>query len=48
MLTQTLMGFAAVTCGYSLVTVLVLTPRDWPHTLPRVAALILILTGLIN
>lgn len=46
-LTQYLMGLAAVTCLYSAITVLLLTPKDWPHTLPRVAAFILILIGLI-
>jgi hypothetical protein len=45
--TRFLMGFAAVTCLYSALTVPVLTPKDWLHTLPRAVALILILIGLV-
>lgn len=38
---------SVVVCLYSAVSVPLLTPRDWPHTLPRVLAGVLILVGLL-
>jgi hypothetical protein len=34
-----------LTCVYTLITVPVLTPRDWPHVLPRGLAAVLIVVG---
>ncbi len=41
------LGLSVVVCLYSAVSVPLLTPRDWPHTLPRVLAGVLILVGLL-
>ncbi len=38
---------SVVVCLYSAVSVPLLTPRDWPHMLPRVLAGVLILVGLL-
>ena len=38
---------SVVVCLYSAVSVPLLTPRDWPHTLPRALADVLILAGLL-
>jgi hypothetical protein len=38
---------SAIVCFYSAVSVPLLTPRDWPHTLPRALAGVLILVGLL-
>ena len=38
---------SVVVCLYSAVSVPLLTPRDWPHTLPRALAGVLILVGLL-
>lgn len=34
-----------LTCVYTVVTVLTLTPKDWPHVLPRALAAVLILAA---
>jgi len=36
-----------LTCVYTLITVPLLTPRDWPHVLPRGLAAVLIVAGWI-
>ncbi len=41
------LGLGVVVCLYSAVSVPLLTPKDWPHTLPRVLAGVLILVGLL-
>lgn len=38
---------SVIVCFYSAVSVPLLTPRDWPHTLPRALAGVLILVGLL-
>ena len=38
---------ALAACLYSVVTVLLLTPRDWGHSVPRGLAALAILAGLI-
>ncbi len=38
---------SVVVCLYSAVSVPLLTPRDWPHMLPRALAGVLILVGLL-
>jgi len=40
-----LLGF--VVCLYSVVSVALLTPKDWPHSLPRVVAAAFIGIGLL-
>jgi len=42
-----MLGLGIIVCLYSGVSVLLLTPRDWPHTLPRVLAAVLIGIGLL-
>jgi len=44
---QPMLVLSIVVCLYSGVSVLLLTPRDWPHTLPRVLAAVLIGIGLL-
>jgi hypothetical protein len=44
---QLVLLLSIVVCLYSGVSVVVLTPRDWPHTLPRVMAAVLIGFGLL-
>jgi hypothetical protein len=44
---STVLGITLLACTYSLVTVPVLTPRDWGHTLFRAAAAALIIAGLL-
>ena len=44
---QPVLVLSIVVCLYSGVSVVVLTPRDWPHTLPRVLAAVLIGIGLL-
>ena len=44
---QPMLGLGIIVCLYSGVSVLLLTPRDWPHTLPRVLAAALIGIGLL-
>ena len=44
---QLVLGLGIIVCLYSGVSVLLLTPRDWPHTLPRVLAAVLIGIGLL-
>ena len=34
-------------CVYSVVTILLLTPRDWGHSVPRGLAALAILAGLM-
>ncbi len=41
------LGLGVGVCLYSAVSVPLLTPKDWPHTLPRVLAGVLILVGLL-
>jgi hypothetical protein len=41
------LGLGVVVCLYSAVSVPLLTPKDWPHTLPRVLAGVLILVGFL-
>lgn len=41
------LGIGVGVCLYSAVSVPLLTPKDWPHTLPRVLAGVLILVGLL-
>ncbi len=41
------LGLGVGVCLYSEVSVPLLTPKDWPHTLPRVLAGVLILVGLL-
>ncbi len=41
------LGLGMIVCFYSAVSVPLLTPKDWPHTLPRVLAGMLILVGLL-
>lgn len=43
---QWILLLSIVVCLYSGVSVLLLTPKDWLHTLPRVLAAILIVIGL--
>jgi|SRR5215467_14725643 len=38
---------SVVVCLYSAVSVPLLTPKDWPHIIPRALASVLILVGLI-
>jgi len=42
---NTIEGLCLLTCAYTVVTVLVATPRDWPHVLPRGIAGALLLIG---
>src|SRR5262249_42913945 len=44
---QPLLLLSIIVCLYSGVSVPLLTPRDWPHTLPRVLAAVLIGIGLL-
>jgi len=44
---QPVLGLGILVCLYSAVSVPLLTPRDWPHTLPRVLAAVLIGIGLL-
>ena len=44
---QPVLVLSIVVCLYSGVSVVVLTPRDWPHTFPRVLAAVLIGIGLL-
>ena len=44
---QPVLGLGIVVCLYSGVSVPLLTARDWPHTLPRVLAAVLIGIGLL-
>ena len=41
------MGVGVLACAYTAATVLVLTPGDWPHAIPRALGGVLILVGLI-
>src|SRR5262245_37482475 len=34
-----------LTCAYTVVTVLSMTPRDWPHVLPRAIAAVLLVAA---
>ena len=43
---QWILLLSIVVCLYSGVSVLLLTPKDWLHTLPRVLAAVLIVIGL--
>jgi hypothetical protein len=44
---QLVLLLSLVVCLYSSVSVTLLTPKDWPHTLPRVLAAVLIGIGLL-
>jgi len=37
-----------LTCAYTVATVVTLTPKDWPHVLPRAMAAVLILAAWIT
>ncbi len=39
---------SGLVCAYSAISVPILTPKDWAHTLPRIGAGILIIIGLFN
>src|SRR5262245_60693001 len=41
-----ILAFGVIVCLYSVISVRILTPSDWPHTLPRLAAAILMSVGL--
>jgi hypothetical protein len=41
------MGVAVLACAYSVATVRVFTPKDWPHAVPRAVGGVLILVGLL-
>jgi hypothetical protein len=43
---QPVLLLSIVVCLYSVVSVLLLTPKDWLHTLPRALAAVLIAVGL--
>jgi hypothetical protein len=44
---QPVLGLGILVCLYSAVSVPLLTPRDWPHTLPRALAAVLLGIGLL-
>ena len=44
---QLVLGLGIIVCLYSGVSVLLVTPRDWPHTLPRILAAVLVGIGLL-
>jgi hypothetical protein len=44
---QLVLFLSIIVCLYSGISVLLLTPKDWSHALPRVLAAVLFLAGLL-